>query len=238
MAEPRDMRGRALVLVLVLCIALAAAGFGTYRWLEDAYSGAGPLSAPLRIRVEPGTSVRVVLARLESGGALRSARAVAWYLRLKGIPARVQAGDYEIPPHASAAQMLELFAQGKVVLEELTVVEGATFADFLQALEQHPHVVHTLTGRTPPQIMASLGHPTEAAEGEFFPDTYRFADGTSDVAILALAYDSMQRALGSAWQARSSDLPLDTPYQALILASMVRRKPRSRGSAPASRGYS
>jgi UPF0755 protein len=174
--------------------------------------------------VEPGASVRDVLAKLETSGSVRNARAVEWYLRLKGLHPRVQAGAYDIPAHASPAEILALFAEGKVVLEELTVVEGATFADFLDALARAPHIAHTLKDRSPASIMTALGHPGVFPEGEFFPDTYRFAAGTTDVAVLSLAYDAMQRALDAAWQARSPDLPLDTPYQALILASMVEKE--------------
>jgi UPF0755 protein len=136
----------------------------------------------------------------------------------------MQTGAYELPAHASPAQILTLFAEGKVILEQLTVVEGATFADFLEALEQHPRVLHTLDGKSPTDIMAALGHPGLSPEGQFFPDTYRFAANTSDAAILALAYDSMQRALAAAWEIRSPDLPLTTPYQGLILASMVEKE--------------
>src|SRR6516162_2558120 len=96
-----------------------------------------------------------------------------------------RAGACELPAHASPAQILALFEEGKVILEQVTVVEGATFADFLDALEQHPRVVHTLRGKSPPEIMAALGHPGLSPEGEFFPDTYRFAANTTDAAILA-----------------------------------------------------
>ncbi len=116
------------------------------------------------------------------------------------------------------------FGQGVVVLAKLTVLEGATFPEFLGALGGHPDVLHTLRGRTPPQVMAALGHPGVPAEGQFFPDTYRFAANTTDEAILALAYDSMQRTLAAAWTARSPGLPFATPYQALILASMVEKE--------------
>ena len=111
-----------------------------------------------------------------------------------------------------------------MILEQLTVVEGATFADFVAALEQHPRIVHTLAAKSPAEIMTALGHPGEPAEGEFFPDTYRFAANITDVAILALAYDDMQRQLRVAWDARRPELPLGTPYQALILASMVEKE--------------
>ena len=137
---------------------------------------------------------------------------------------RVQSGAYELPAHASPAQILGLFEEGKVILEQVTVVEGQTFDDFLDALEQHPRVAHTLRGKSAAEIMTALGHAGVSAEGEFFPDTYRFAANTSDAAILALAYDSMQRALAAAWQARTANLPLATPYEALILASMIEKE--------------
>ena len=212
------------LLALLVLVVLAGAAALSWRHLQDEYQGPGPGAAPSRIEVEPGASVRNVLTRLQAAGSVRDARAVQYYLRLRGLRPRVQAGAYEIPAHASPAQILELFAQGKVILEELTVVEGATFADFVQLLGQHPRVAHTLSGKSAAQIMTALGHPGQAAEGEFFPDTYRFAAGTTDVAILGLAYESMQRALNTAWQVRGADLPFDTPYQALILASMVEKE--------------
>ena len=219
-ARGRVHLGRLLagLAALLVCVA-AAAG-----WLQHEFEAPGPAREAVRIDVEPGTSVRSVLARLESEGSLRNARAVAWYLRLHGRKPRVQSGAYELPAHASPAQILALFEEGKVILEQVTVVEGATFADFLDALEQHPRVAHTLTGKSAAEIMTALGHPGLSPEGQFFPDTYRFAANTSDAAILALAYDSMQRTLAAAWQARSPDLPLATPYEALILASIIEKE--------------
>jgi UPF0755 protein len=218
-------RGRARVTALALLIGvLVAAAAAGYLWLQREYRAPGPAAADSRIDVAPGTSVSSVLAQLQTAGAVHDARAVHWYLRLHGLRPRVQAGTYEIPAHASPAQILTLFEQGKVVLEQLTVVEGATFEDFLEALEEHPRVTHTLKGKTPAQIMTLLGHGDRPPEGEFFPDTYRFAANTTDLAILALAYDSMQHVLEEAWSGRRADLPLQSPYQALILASMVEKE--------------
>jgi UPF0755 protein len=217
-------RRRALAAAMGVLLLLALAAAGGYFWLLSQFQAPGPAAASSRIELDPGTSVRSVLARLEATGAVRNARAVEVYLRLRGLEPRVQAGTYEIPPHASPEQILALLAQGKVVLEQLTVVEGSTFGEFLEALDQHPYVLHTLRGKGPAEVMAALGHPGVHAEGEFFPDTYRFAANTADVAILALAYDSMQRALAAAWAERSAELPFDTPYQALILASMVEKE--------------
>ena len=223
---PGAMQGRVrvlLLLVLVLVLGgLTAAGAAL--WLEREFHMPGPAPAAVRIEIEPGSSVRSVLGRLEKSGNLRNARAVEWYLRLHEIKPRMQSGAYELPAHASPAQILGIFESGKVILEQVTIVEGATFADFLAALAEHPRIAHVLQGKSPAEIMAALGHPDVAPEGEFFPDTYRFAANTTDLAILGLAYDSMQRALAAAWQSRSADLPLTTPYQALVLASMVEKE--------------
>ena len=215
--------GRFLPAFAVLLL-LGLAAVGGYWWLQRQFHAPGPATALTRIEVVPGATVRGVLNRLEGMGAVRSCRAVLWYLRLRGAHPRMQAGVYEIPPHASPEQIIALFEEGKVVLDEITVIEGATFAEFLDALDRHPHVTHTLKGKTPAQIMSALGHAGENAEGEFFPDTYRFAANTTDVVILGLAYEGMQRALAAAWSARAADLPFDTPYQGLILASMVEKE--------------
>jgi UPF0755 protein len=217
-------RGRAGWIVLILLMLAGVLAVCGYLFLQNEYLAPGPGVEASRIEVEPGATVRNVLARLEGAGRVRNARAVEIYLRLRGLKSKVLAGAYEIPPHASPREILQLFAEGRVILEQVTIVEGATFSDFLEALAQQPHVLHTLTGRTPAAIMAALGHPGVAAEGEFFPDTYRFAAGTTDLTILGLAYDDMQRVLAETWKVHSDALPFDTPYQALILASMVEKE--------------
>jgi UPF0755 protein len=223
MARRRWLRRLAAIVVLLLAAAGVTARLGWQR-LEEDYQGPGPAATTSRIQVAPGASVRSVLAQLEGQGAVRHAREVEWYLRLRELHPRVQAGTYEIPAHASPAQILLLFAEGKVILEQLTVVEGTTFGDFLDLLAHEPDVVHTLAGKTPAEVMAALGHKGENPEGRFFPDTYRFAANTADTVILGLAYESMRAALAAAWSARSDGLPLDSPDQALTLASMVEKE--------------
>src|SRR5438876_927236 len=173
---------RALLCAAVVLLLAALGASGGYFWLQREFSTSGPATAGSLIQVDPGASLRGVLARLEATGTVRHARAVELYLRLRGLRPRVQAGNYEIPPHASPEEILALFEQGKVVLEQLTVVEGATFNDFLEALDQHPHVLHTLRGKSPVAIMGALGHPGVSPEGEFFPDTYRFPAHTGRLA--------------------------------------------------------
>ena len=181
-------------------------------------------SEPVRIQVAPGEALHGILLRLQQEGALRDARLVQWYLRLHGQRPRVQAGTYEIPPHATAHAVLEQFIAGRVVLEQLTVVEGWTVAQLRHALDSQPDLIHQLRGLTDAQLMSALGHDGQAAEGRFFPDSYRFAAGTTDRRILELAYDRMQHELAQAWDTRAPDLPLKDPEQALILASIVEKE--------------
>ncbi|HEV2229089.1 MAG TPA: endolytic transglycosylase MltG [Steroidobacteraceae bacterium] len=213
--------GLAAALAVVL---LGVAATVVHDWLKREYLSPGPAAAPSRLQVGQGASVRAVLTRLESEGVVHNARAVLWYLRLLAEHPRMQAGTYEIPPHASPAQIVTMFEEGKVLLEQLTVVEGSTFADFLELLAHEADVTHTLAGKTPAEVMAALGHPGENPEGRFFPDTYRFAANTSDAVILAVAYEKMTQELAAAWSARSPGLPFDSPTQALILASMVEKE--------------
>ncbi len=183
----------------------------------------GPHTQPLELQVKPGASVRSVLAELESRGALNDRRAIEVNLRVNGWPT-VKTGRYEIPARASVADILRQLEEGRVVLETLTIVEGWTFADMRRMLEAHPHVKVTLRGKEIAEVMTAIGHAGEHPEGRFFPDTYRFAAGTSDREILELAYRKMAEALENAWSRRAAALPLGDSYEALILASIVEKE--------------
>ena len=210
--------------IVALALILAASAGGGYYWLQDQFVRPGPASQALRVNVEPGTSVRGVLAQLGERRALLRPRSIALYLRLHGRRLKIKAGTYEIPAAASAAAIVNLLEQGRVVLEALTIVEGSTFAQLRQALASDTDVVTTLAGKSDEEVMAAIDRTGEYPEGRFFPDTYRFAARTTDVEILKLAYASMQRVLDEAWAERADDLPFATPYEALILASIVEKE--------------
>jgi len=216
---------RTLRIVLVLLVLLVAAG-GLVLWrsVEDATARPGPHQQTVRVHVRPGEGLRSVLATLAQRGALADARRVEIWLRLHGRNPKVRAGTYDIPPRASALEVLARLERGDVVLESLTIVEGATFGDFRRALDAHPRVKHTLRGKSDADVMSALGRAGLHPEGRFFPDTYRFADGTTDIEILQLAYRQMSGELEAAWTARQADLPVTTAYEALILASIVEKE--------------
>jgi UPF0755 protein len=214
-------------LILIFCGALLLLGVAAllaWRGLEASMLEPGPHAAAVRVHVVPGEGLRSVLASVEHSGALRDARRTELWLRLSGDSPRVRAGTYELPAGASASAVVAQLAAGRVVLETLTVIEGWTFADLRRALQSHPRIKVTQRGRSDADVMAALGHAGEHPEGRFFPDTVRFADGTTDLEILALSYRQMQQELDAAWASRAPDLPLENPYQALILASIVEKE--------------
>jgi peptidoglycan lytic transglycosylase G len=215
---------RKLLLGLGLLIVLAAAAAAIYWQRSSAMmQAAGPHPDPIQLDVKPGTSVRAVLAELDSRGALADRRGVELQLRVRGWP-QIKSGRYDIPAGASPADILRQLAEGRVVLETLTVVEGWTFADMRRVVEAHPQIKVTLRGKPTPELMADIGHAGEHPEGRFYPDTYRFAAGTSDHDLYALAYRKMAEALDSAWNSRVTGLPLADSYQALTLASIVEKE--------------
>jgi UPF0755 protein len=222
MADRRARATRAVfIILLALGVLAAAAG---YTQLGREFNSPGPAAAAVRLKVAPGESIRAVLGRLAALGALAHPREAEWYLRLHRLVPRIEIGTYEVPAHASPADIIRMFEQGRVLLDQITVVEGATFADFRHELDADPDIAHALRGESASEVMAALGHPGENPEGRFFPDTYRFAPGTSDLTILSMAYDRMAAVLAKVWQERSTGLPLDTPYQALILASIIEKE--------------
>jgi UPF0755 protein len=210
--------------LLLLALVLAGGAFALWRDLDHEMQRPSAADEPVRIEVRPGEPLRGILARLQQQGALRHAQAIEWYLRLHRQSPRVQAGTYEVAPHSSPRAILEQFASGRVVLEQLTIVEGWNFAQLRSALDAHPALGHQMRDLSDAALMSALGHEGEPAEGRFFPDTYRFAAGTGDRRILELAYERMQRELAQAWDTRAAELPLSGPTDALILASIIEKE--------------
>src|ERR1700755_1550406 len=206
---------RKFFLVVVLLAAAIAVG---YWWLQDQFYAPGPATDIVRVEVEQGESVRTVLTQLAKLGVVKQPRAIELSLRITrhNKAPRIQVGMDQHPAGSSPAQILELFDQGRVVLEQLTIVEGSRFSDLRHLLDNHAAGTMRLQGKSDADVMTALGHAGEFPEGRFFPDTYRFAPKTTDVEILGLAYGAMQRILDEAWQQKSADLPLQSPYEALI----------------------
>ncbi len=225
MADAPRRKLRRLAAAAALVVVLAAAGIGGYGLLEQNYLAPGPARGTVRLKVTQGETLRDAFGQLAGRDALRHPREVELYLRLhRRVQPRVEYGVYDIPARSSPAQIVRMFEEGRVVLDRITAVEGATFAQFLRELEADPDIEHTLRGVSGAAIMADLGAPGEKPEGRFFPSTYIFSPGTSDLTILRMAYDKMSTVLAQVWSERGADLPLASPYQALILASIIEKE--------------
>ncbi len=214
------MRRMFLWLLGLLVVGTGLAWFGLGAVMNQPSSSA----EGARVDVAPHATLRSVLLHLNELGALAHPRLLELYLRLHGQNPKVQPGTYAISAHATPRQVIEELAAARALLESVTVVEGWTFAQMRHALDTSPAVAHSLRGLSTEELMRALGHAGQNPEGEFFPDTYRFATGTSDEKLLQLAYERMQNELAEAWQHRDPAIPVDNAQQALVLASIIEKE--------------
>lgn len=177
-----------------------------------------------------GETIDELSSELHSRGLLREKWPLIVLTRLTHEGRRIQQGEYQIRAHQTVAGLLQMMVTGQVLLHEFTIVPGTTFNQVLNRLEKDPAVTHTLKGLTPHQILSQLGLASEnSPEGLFYPNTYDFPKGVRDTQILMRAYKKMQRILKQEWKSRANKLPLHTPYQALILASVIEKETASPG---------
>ena len=189
------------------------------------------LSTPLVVdeqgatfEIKPGTAFGEVSRQLEQAGIVSSADLLRLYARLTGKAGTVQAGEYRIESGTTPADLLHQFTSGSVALYSFTLIEGWNHRDLLVALRAHPQVAASMTDEDWPALLSELGADTRHPEGLFLPETYRFPKGTSDRALLTQAYEHMQAALAEEWPGRDATSPVQTPYEALVLASIVEKE--------------
>ncbi|MFP4244400.1 MAG: endolytic transglycosylase MltG, partial [Ectothiorhodospira sp.] len=136
----------------------------------------------------------------------------------------LRAGEYRIEPGSTPRDLLALFVSGRTIQYRLVIPEGWSFQRMMNAINAHPHLENTLEEEDHPELMERLGRPGTHPEGWFFPDTYHFPGGTTDMDFLRRAHRRMEQELDAIWENRTEGLPLETPYEALILASIVERE--------------
>ncbi len=214
------MRTLKRLLYLIIIAVFLFAGWVAYR----VNSPVQLPSLPYEFSIEPGSSLKIVANQLAEAGVLRDAWSFILLSRLMGVASSLKAGDYEITASTSPLELLKRITKGDISQSEIRFIEGWTFSQLRQTLDQHPSIRHDTTGLSNGEIMKLIGAQEAVAEGLFFPDTYYFARGSSDTAILKRAYRAMQNHLNDAWAGRSVNLPLKDPYQALILASIVEKE--------------
>jgi len=209
---------RLLALIVLVGIALGGAA---YWWLHQPLD-LGP--EPLELAIEPGTTPRGVARDVVAAGVKTEARLLYAWFRVSGQDRAIKAGNYEIPPGTTPISLLQKLARGEEALRALTLVEGWNWRQVRQALAKEEQIKHDAAALTDEALMAQLGRPGVAPEGRFFPDTYTYAKGSSDIALLRRAMHAMDRHLEAAWAQRAADTPLKSADEALTLASIVEKE--------------
>lgn len=200
--------------------ALAAAGYGA--WYVTTPLASAKL--PLEVEILPGTSFRATVDQLEAAGIRVRRREFELLARALGSVRNLKAGSYEFAEALTPLELLDTLTRGDVTQAELRLIEGWTFAQFRAALDASTDLRHDTKGLEDAQLLARLQAAEAHPEGLFFPDTYLFAKGSSDVAVLRRAYRAMQRHLRAEWEAREPNLPYRSAYEALIMASIIEKE--------------
>lgn len=193
------------------------------------------LDAPTTAELNFGERFDHWLGALAERGLFASARQ-RWYLsgyaRFSGKAAALRAGEYRLDVGVYPLGLIGLLQSGKVVLHELRLTEGWRFAQAWRTIQDDPNVQHTLAAANPAELMRALGKPEVDAEGQLFPDTYRFPKNTSDLALLRQANAALEKILASEWAARAPNLPYGSPQQALVMASIVEKETAAASERP------
>ena len=182
------------------------------------------LTEPETIIFSRGSSIRTLANQLVEKGLLENKNYFLIWGKLNRQETRLQAGEYIITPGLSLAELLKTMVAGNVVQHDLALIEGYTFRQILETIWQDQKITKQLENLSDEEIMTALGHEGEHPEGRFYPDTYYISRGVSDIELLNRAYLEMARILEEEWQQREENLPLKSPYEALILASIVEKE--------------
>lgn len=179
-----------------------------------------------------GASVRVLSNDLSHLGLLDHPRYFELLAYLKGYARHLHAGEYRFESGATPESILKQISEGRVLWRKITFIEGWTFSQMMDHIESNPLIVHDLGGLPPTMMMLELKLPYIQPEGLFFPDTYRYTAGMSDTVILLQAYQAEQRHLSYEWKNRAKNLPYQTPYEALIAASIIEKEAHIESDRP------
>ena len=216
----------ALAALLLLALATAAA---VLWWLERPL----PLSAPTaELSIEAGTAPRDIAQAWVDAGVQISPRLLYAWFRWSGQARRIRAGSYEIDAGTSPRQLLSKMVQGDEALEQVRFIEGWTLRQLRAELARAPQLKAASAAMSEAELMTAVGAPGQPAEGRFFPDTYAYSRGVSDLTVLKRAHRAMQQRLAAAWAERAADSPLKSADEALVLASIVEKET----GLPADRG--
>ena len=213
-------RVMSLVAVTVL-VAFALGSWLAWHEMKRVMQSSVVMSGSVLFRIESGSNLSRIARDLEAHGWISHHRLFVLRAWLDGFASSIQAGTYEVSPGDTPQKMLEAFRTGDTKTFDVTFIEGSRFADMRRVLAAQPHLLHTIEDKSDAEIMAELGVTEIPAEGMFFPSTYRYEAGSRDIELLARARTQLQEILNREWEERAEDLPYTSPYDALIMASII-----------------
>ena len=224
---------RKLLLLLETGLVLAGLCLGASAWkIHTALNQPLNVAQEALLDVPKGTTPTRTFYRLEADGVIKDAFWLRVYWRFNLPRQPLHSGEYRMQPGMTVDDLIELWKRGEMVQYSLTLVEGWNFHQVRAALAKAEKLEKTLDGLSDSDVMDKLGHKGVFPEGRFFPDTYRFVRGMTDVELLKKAYDRLDEVLAAEWAQRAADVPYTDPYQALIMASLVEKEtgvPQERG---------
>ncbi|MBC8950930.1 endolytic transglycosylase MltG [Xenorhabdus sp. TS4] len=183
------------------------------------------LSQELIFTVPAGTGRTGLQALLTQYKLIEDSQLLPWLLRFKPELAKFKAGTYRLQKGMSLKSVLQLFASGKETQFAIRFVEGSRFSDWAKILQNAPYLKHEIENKTPKDLLDALGMKEgESLEGWFYPDTYLYTAGTSDVELLKRAHNKMKTVVGQEWESREKNLPYDSAYEMLIMASIIEKE--------------
>ncbi len=210
--------------VLVLMLALAAAGAWWWQQQRGFANTALTPDAP-SVVIASGDSFSTVLGKLREAG-VDEGNDLQWQLLARQLDAagKLKVGEYSLDPAPTPRELLQRMRQGRVIQHRVTIIEGWNIRQLRAALAKASPLEHKTTDLDDAALMAALGFPDQHPEGRFLPETYVYQRGDSDLDVLKRAHAAMEKELAAAWESRADDLPLESPYQLLTLASIIEKE--------------
>lgn len=211
--------------LLVLLSAIVFGGFGYWQY-EQFMQQRVSEDAPKSFDIAKGSSIQRVANELEAQNIIKPAWQFRLLAKVTKQDTKIKAGEFPLEAGMTAQDVLDRFTSGKTISYSTTIVEGFTFKDLAKKIQADPNLVQTLTPEdySYDNIMAKIGSDEKNPEGWFFPDTYNYPRGTTDVEFLKRSHQAMKDFLAEQWEQRSSEIPLKDPYEALTLASIVEKE--------------
>jgi UPF0755 protein len=188
--------------------------------------------SPYEFTLKHGSSLRTIARQFSTEGLISEPWSFIVLAKSFGREGEIKAGNYQLDHEITPFQLLQKITKGDVSQSSIVFIEGWNFSQLRKALDEHPAIRHDTTGLSDRELLIRLGGQEENAEGLFFPDTYYFSNGMNDLSVLKRAYQIMGQRLADAWQERSPDLPYSTPYEALIMASIIEKETGQSGERP------